>query len=136
PAIHPASARVPQARPSACRRPANRKRSRTASPRESPSRAGTCQPASVPARRPPRRRLRPVRASTSALPLAPSSPGVLRAQVGELLGHADLQAAWHGMIIRTRRHLVGKIFDTGGKGVRLVVRVTVFAAMSDLLHEL
>src|SRR5262245_16145028 len=51
------------------------------------------------------------------------------------LGDLDFEAARHGPIVLTRGHSFGEVVFAGGIGIRLVVRVTVILAVSQLLHQ-
>src|SRR5688572_17336390 len=67
--------------------------------------------------------------------LPPEFGELLLSQAGEGLGDFYLESARHGLIVASRRQLVGKIGFTGGDGVRLVMRVAISLAVTESLHQ-
>ncbi|MNH45687.1 hypothetical protein D3C79_1081980 [compost metagenome] len=54
----------------------------------------------------------------------------------ELLADLQLQATRYRLVVVTRFKVVGEIVFAGGVGIRFVMGVTVFVAITQLLHQL
>src|SRR5690606_12525953 len=85
--------------------------------------------------RAPRLPPRPARLRSSALPPLPRAVAVQLGQVLQLVANLQLQAARHGLVVATRLQRLGEIVLAGGIGVRLVVGIAVFLAVTQLLHQ-
>src|SRR5471032_2295130 len=78
-------------------------------------------------------------ASLSASLIAGSSFARLAvqfAQIGQFISDFAFQTTWHRLIPARLRHPVGEVGFAGSVGVRLVVRVAVFVAVTEFLHQL
>src|SRR5471032_3673507 len=72
--------------------------------------------------------------------LIPASPfarlAVQFPQIGQFISDFAFQSTWHRLIPARLRHPVREVGFAGRVGVRLVVRVAVFVAVTEFLHQL